>query len=53
MAVNIDKKKIKNYFWKIINYQSFINKLLSVQPNFSTKHTAKVKLSQYMAQHLY
>ena len=38
---------------KIINYQSLINKLSSVQPDFSTKHTARVKPSQYIAQHLY
>ena len=39
--------------WKIIIYQSFINKLSSVQHDFSTKHTAWVKPSQYIAQHLY
>ena len=31
----------------------YFNKLSSVQPNFSTKHTARVKPSQYIAQHLY
>ena len=31
----------------------FINKLSSVQPDFSTQHTARVKPSQYIAQHLY
>ena len=34
-------------------YQSFINKLSSLQPDFSTQHTARVKPSQYIAQHLY
>jgi hypothetical protein len=41
------------FFWKIIIYQSFIDKLSSVQPDFSTKHTTRVKPSQYIAQHLY
>ena len=36
-----------------MTFNSFINKLSSVQPDFSTKHTARVKPSQYIAQHLY
>ncbi len=44
---------MQNQIWKIIIYQSFINKLSSVQHDFSTKHTAWVKPSQYIAQHLY
>ena len=53
MTFNINKYKIQNKFWKIIIYQSFINKLSSVQADFSTKHTARVKPLQYIAQHLY
>ena len=32
---------------------SFINKFYSVQADSSTKHTARVKPFQYIAQHLY
>ena len=34
--------------WKIIIYQSFINKFYSVHPDFSTKHTARVEPFKYM-----
>ena len=53
MTFNINKKKIRKKKLKVIIYQSFINKISSVQPDFSTQHTARVKPSQYIAQHLY
>jgi hypothetical protein len=36
MTFNINKKKIQKKIQKINIYQSFINKLSSVQPDFST-----------------
>ena len=37
----------------MIIYQSFINNFYSVQADSSTKHTARVKPSQYIALYLY
>ena len=47
------ENKIWKKIWKIIIYQTFINNFYSVQADSSTKHTARVKPSQYIAQHLY
>ena len=53
MTLNMNKQKIQNCFEKIIIYKSFINYFYSVQADSSIKHTARVKPSQYIAQHLY
>ena len=53
MTLNMNKQKIRKKNSKIIIYQSFINNFYSVQADSSTKHTARVKPSQYIAQHLY
>ena len=48
MTFNINKKKIQKKIQKIIIYQSFIDKLSSVQPDFSTYSQVSIKRAVYI-----